>query len=125
MAVGVPIWLVLLLVLPLAFGLGPMPSLIVATVVAVALTEVIERAVLRPLMARRREGGADGGIARAGRAFCIGLASWGILIVVFDQAGVDNPWVAALVPLVLAAGIVELVERGLVRPWRRRRAARG
>ena len=125
MAVGVPVWLVLLLVMPLGFGLGPMPSLILATVLAIAITEVVERVLLRPLLARRRaEGGADGGIARAGRAFCIGLVAWAVLIVAFDQAGVDNVWVAVLVPLVLAAGVVELVERAVVRPRRRRRAAR-
>ena len=81
--------------------------------------------MLRPLLARRRrEGGADGGIARAGRAFCIGMLSWAVLIVVFAQAGVGGVWVAVLVPLVLAAGVVELVERAVVRPWQRRRAAR-
>lgn len=125
MAVGVPVWLVLLLVMPLGFGLGPMPSLILATILAIAITEVVERVVLRPLLARRRrEGGADGGIARAGRAFCIGMLSWAVLIVVFAQAGVGGVWVAVLVPLVLAAGVVELVERAVVRPWQRRRAAR-
>lgn len=124
LAVGVPVWLVLLLVLPLGFGLGPMPSLILATILAIAITEVIERTLLRPLLARRRgEGVADDGIGRAGRAFCIGMLAWAGLIVVFAQAGVDNVWVAVLVPLVLAAGIVELVERVVVRP-RRRRASR-
>src|SRR5262245_26728858 len=128
MAVGIPVWLVLLLVFPLAFDTGPMLSLALATVLAVIVTEIVERAVLRPLLARRRGQVGDGGVARAGRALVIGLIAWGTLIVVFADphlGDVDNPWVATLVPLALAIARVEAVERLVVRPWRRRRAARG
>ena len=128
MAVGIPVWLVLLLAIPLIFDLAPIPSLILATVLAVIVTETVERAVLRPLLARRRGGPGDGGIARAGRALAIGLIAWGTLIVVFADphlGDVDNPWVATLVPLALAVALVEVVERAVVRPWQRRRARRG
>jgi hypothetical protein len=128
MAVGIPVWLVLLLVFPLALDVGPMPSLLLSTILAVVITEVVERALLRPLLARRRGETSDGGIARSGRALVIGLIAWGVLIVVFADphlGDVDNVWVATLVPLGLAIALVEVVERGIVRPWQRRRASRG
>jgi hypothetical protein len=128
MAVGIPVWLVLLLVFPLALDAGPLPSLVLATILAVVITETVERALLRPLLARRRGATDDGGIARAGRALFIGLIAWGALIVVFADphlGDTDNIWVATLVPLGLAIALVEIVERGIVRPWQRRRASRG
>jgi hypothetical protein len=126
LAIGFPLWLVLLLAIPLTLETGAFASLVIASLLAVVGTELVERLVARPLLARRRgAAGFDHGIARAGRALAIGLIAWAVLIAVFAQAGVENAWALALVPLAIAAVLVELIERALVRPWERRRAGRG
>jgi hypothetical protein len=126
LAIGFPLWLVLLLAIPLTLDTGPLASLVIASLLAVVGTELVERLVVRPLLRRRqRAAGFDQGIGRAGRAIAIGLISWAVLIAVFAEAGVENAWALALIPLAIAALLVELVERALVRPLERRRSARG
>jgi hypothetical protein len=124
MAVGLPVWLVLLFLLPQA-GFGPLPALLVGTILAFALTEAVERMILRPLAARRRRRAeADAGIGRAGRALVIGGAAWITVGVAMALNGVENAYVVVLGSLAAAVVVVEAAERLVVRPWQRRRAER-
>jgi branched-subunit amino acid ABC-type transport system permease component len=124
MAVGIPTWLVLLLVFPEALGFGPLPSLILATLLAIGFTEAVERLILRPLIARRRRTARDDTVGRAGRALVIGLGAWALIVWPFVVNDIGNVWVAWLVPMALALVVVEIVERLVVRPLQRRREAR-
>jgi hypothetical protein len=125
MAVGIPAWLILLLAIPDAFGWGPLPSLILATIMAIVFTEAVERLILRPLLAkRRRRPGYDAGIGRAGRSFAIVMVAWLLLVWPFAVNDVGNAWVAWLVPLALAILVAEGVELLVVRPLQRRRRDR-
>ncbi|MEQ9336514.1 MAG: hypothetical protein RJQ03_04930, partial [Miltoncostaeaceae bacterium] len=57
--VGLPVWLVLLLTVP-RLGLGPMPSLALASLVAAVLVVVAERLRRGGLRRRGATGGAPG-----------------------------------------------------------------
>jgi hypothetical protein len=124
LAVGVPVWLVLLLVIPFALDTGAITSLLLATLLAVVAVVAVERLLIRPALRRRRHADGFDGVARAGRAFCIGLITWALVLAAFAQADM-NPWAATFASLALAVVAVEAVERLVVRPIRRRRTAGG
>ncbi|MCU0307637.1 MAG: hypothetical protein MUE51_07690 [Thermoleophilia bacterium] len=117
--VFVPSWLVLLLAVPQT-GLGPMPSLLIATLGAIAVVVGVELALVGPWLRRHGEGSIDVGLI--GRVALVGGLVWTFVLAM--PGGPESPWLTVGLATAAAVVAVVAVELLAVRPVRARRARR-